>query len=423
MADKTANQHQAGQDASRFPGLIAHSGTAGTADTSGTAEIVRVGANPATGALYVQDLAGGAGTSNVVLVGGTLNLGTVEVSAQSGGTNVNVVTGTQQTLGTVGIVNSGTLGEVTLVPTVTTVSNLTNGSVRLTVGTITTGSLTDVTNLYSGSVRMTVGTITTGSITDLATIYNLNKGTITRVETGTLAEVTLVPTVTTVSNVTNGTVRISVGTITTGSLSNVAMLNAGTVVIPTGTITTGSLTNLASLHTGTIQSVSEVVKGTTTLVSTVTTLSNLTTGSIVVTSGTLGSVGALAQVHNAGTIQAGTVQINSKPVTTLVSHGTLGTAGGSFFATISAASGVGTNHWVTNVDVVMQSGTADVRILAGTAIAGTGVIAAGFFPGPGGGIAKHFMPAFSAGANSELTYHFVGAGTAFITVNYFKTLT
>ena len=407
MADKTANQHQAAQDASRFPAVIAHSGTLGTADTAGTAEIVRVGANPTTGALYVQDLAGASGTSNVILVGGTLNLGTVVVSSSSGGTLVNVATGTQQTLGTVGVVNSGTLGEVTLVPTVTTVSNLTNGSVRLTVGTITTGSLTDVTNLYSGSVRMTVGTITTGSLTNVAMLHagtidtltsvsNVVKGTITRVETGTLAEVTLVPTVTTVSNLTNGSVRLTVGT-----------------------LTTGSLTNLASLHTGTIQSVSEVVKGTITYIPTVESVNGLGTLNYL---GTLIN-GTLAQVTSVSNLAAGTVQLNSKPVTTLVSHGTLGTAGGSFFATISAASGVGTNHWVTNVDVVMQSGTADVRVLSGTAIAGTGVMVAGFFPGPGGGIAKNFTPAFSAGANSELTYHFVGAGTAFITVNYFKTLT
>ena len=322
MADKTANQHQAAQDASRFPGLIAHSGTAGTADTSGTAEIVRVGANPTTGALYVQDLAGASGTSNVVLVGGTLNLGTVEVSAQSGGTNVNVVTGTQQTLGTVGVVNSGTLGQVTLVPTVTTVSNLTNGSVRLTVGTLTTGSLT----------------------------------------------------------------------------------------------------NLASLHTGTIQSVSEVVKGTTTLVSTVTTLSNLTNGSVNILTGTLQSsgtttgVGVVTSVTN---LAAGTVQLNPVPVPTMLMHGTQGTAGGSFFATISAASGAGTKHYISGVDIVMESGTADVRVLTGTAIQGTGVLTAGKFPA-GGGIHKQWLPAFATGTNSELTYHFVGAGTAFIHVDYWK---
>ena len=67
----------------------------------------------------------------------------------------------------------------------------------------------------------------------------------------------------------------------------------------------------------------------------------------------------------------------------------------------------------------MQSGTADVRVLAGTVIQGTGVLAAGQFP-PGGGISPVINPAFATGTNSELIYHFVGAGTAFITTRYWK---
>lgn len=316
------------QDRNRFPTLIGVSGTVGTADANGTADIVNISVDPATGAMHTKAI----GASAADPTSGTIN-----------------------TIGTIGSISD--VGKVH------------------NAGTIAAGSLGNVAMLHAGTID---------AVTSVA---NLVKGTLTKLEGGTLGEVT---------NLNSGTVRISVGT-----------------------ITTGSLTNIASLHTGTIQSVSEVVKGTTTLVSTVTTVSNLTTGSIVITSGTLGSVAAVAQIHNAGTIQAGTVQINARPVTTVLSHGTLGTAGGSFFATISAASGVGTNHFVSNVDIVMQSGTADVRVLAGTAIQGTGVIAAGKFP-EGGGISKHFNPAFNAGANSELTYHFVGAGTAFITVNYWK---
>lgn len=329
------------QDQNRAFTLIGVGGTAGTADASGTADIVQIGVNQTTGAMFVQDLSGASGTTNVLIVGGTLDAGTVVVGSIA---NVGVIhnAGTLAAgANNIGDVDIAT-GTVTLLSTVTTVSNLTSGSVRMTVGTLTTGSLTDVANLYSGSVRMTIGTLTTGS-----------------------------------------------------------------------------LTNLASLHTGTIQSVSEVVKGTTTLVSTVTTVSNLTTGSIVVTSGTLGSVAAVAQVHNAGTIQAGTVQINPDPVPTMLVLGTLGTAGGSFFATISAASGAGTKHFISGVDIIQQSGTADVRVLTGTGIQGTGVLAAGWF-GPSGGISKVFNPAFETGTNSEITYHFVGAGTAFIHVSYWK---
>ena len=67
----------------------------------------------------------------------------------------------------------------------------------------------------------------------------------------------------------------------------------------------------------------------------------------------------------------------------------------------------------------MQSGTADVRVLAGTAINGTGAIAAGQFPA-GGGMVDQYTPPFDAGTNSEITYHFVGAGSAYITVKYWK---
>lgn len=115
----------------------------------------------------------------------------------------------------------------------------------------------------------------------------------------------------------------------------------------------------------------------------------------------------------------GTIQVDAKPIRTVVSQGVLGTAGGSFFGTLSAASGAGTNHYVTGYQVVGQSGSADIRLLSGTGITGTGVIAAGFTV-PGGGFARDIANPFSAGANSELTYHFVGAGTAFITVHYFK---
>ena len=72
MGLKTATQHNAAIDAQKIAALTAVSGTAGTADTSGTSEIVRVGANPDTGALYVQDLSGVSGTTNVSVVDGTV---------------------------------------------------------------------------------------------------------------------------------------------------------------------------------------------------------------------------------------------------------------------------------------------------------------------------------------------------------------
>src|SRR3990167_8896602 len=84
-------------------------------------------------------------------------------------------------------------------------------------------------------------------------------------------------------------------------------------------------------------------------------------------------------VVSAGTIYAGTTQINPTPTITPLIQGTLGTAGGSLFGTLSAASGAGTKHYVSGLSVVVNSGTADVRVLAGTSIQGTGVLAAGAF--------------------------------------------
>ena len=85
-------------------------------------------------------------------------------------------------------------------------------------------------------------------------------------------------------------------------------------------------------------------------------------------------------VVSGGTILAGTLQINPVPTPTMLTFGTLGTAGGSLFGTLSSASGAGTKHYVSDVDIVINSGTVDVRVLAGTSIQGTGVLAGGKFP-------------------------------------------
>src|SRR3990172_2848056 len=95
------------QDENQVFALIAHSGTAGTSDT------IRVVADSA-GNLGVN-IAGTepielvAGTINRVSTVGTLELGSVVINGtptvSNLGTNVNIVTGTQKTLGTVGTVS------------------------------------------------------------------------------------------------------------------------------------------------------------------------------------------------------------------------------------------------------------------------------------------------------------------------------
>ena len=242
------------QDQNRFPTLIGVGGTAGTADAAGTADIVQIGVNQTTGAMYVQDLSGASGTTTVQMVSGTLNVGTVVVSSQTGGTNVNVVTGTITTgsLSNVAVLNAGTV----VVPT----------------GTITTGSLTNIAMVHAGTHVHPSGTVTAivaGTQNTLGTV-----GVVNNLVTGTLAALT---TVTTVSNITNGSVNILTGT----------LQSSGTT---TGVGVVTSVTNLAA---GTVTAVNNIVGGTVTALALGTVKVNHTpVGSILVYSNTLGTAGA-----------------------------------------------------------------------------------------------------------------------------------
>lgn len=108
-----------------------------------------------------------------------------------------------------------------------------------------------------------------------------------------------------------------------------------------------------------------------------------------------------------------------RPSSTILTASALGTAGGSQFGTLSAASGAGTKHYVTGLQVVMSDGTADIYLGFGTALTGGSVLARGKFT-PGGGIARDFTYPMASGTNSEICYEFAGAGTAYIAVNYWK---
>lgn len=243
-------------DDNQVPTVMGVVGTLGTADTAGTAKSIPIGVNPATGAMYVEDLSGASGTTNVQMVSGTLNVGTVVVSSSSGGTTVNVATGTQQTLGTVGVVNNlvtGTLASVGTLPGVGVVSNLTNGSVVMTVGTMTTGSLSNVAMLNAGTVNASLVS-NTGTIPLITTVSNLTNGSV-NILTGTT---TLVSTVTTVSNLTNGTVRINythAGSVLLyrNTLGTAGAAFWGTLVAPVGAGTFLYVTRISVVgHTGTV---------------------------------------------------------------------------------------------------------------------------------------------------------------------------
>src|SRR3990167_9507338 len=150
----TGYPYNALQDASQFPSLLVASGTAGTSDTTGTAEAIRVGGNPATGAIYVQDLSGASGTTNVQIVGGTLNAGTVTTTlALNTGTITTIVAGTQNTLGTVGVVN-----------------NLVKGTITKLEG----GTLGELTNIVGGTIGTILGIGGTVNVAGAAAGTNVN---------------------------------------------------------------------------------------------------------------------------------------------------------------------------------------------------------------------------------------------------------
>lgn len=169
--------------------------------------------------------------------------------------------------------------------------------------------------------------------------------------------------------------------------------------------------------------ISNVVAGTTSRIGTILnvdkgTITRIEGGSLVITGGTTNiTTGSI--VVTVGTITAGTFRQQFQPVNQVTSYGTLATAAGSAFGTISGTSGAGTKHIVSGLSIVVNTGTADVRLLIGSAITGGSVLAAGAFV-PSAGIVRDFNPPIESGTNSELIYHFVGAGTAFITVQYWK---
>jgi len=270
-----------------------------------------------------------------------------------------------------------------------------NEGTQTTVKTTTDGVNGEIQHVRIDGGTYNAGTPTIGSMANLGVIHNA--GTLAN---GSLANIGIIHnagSIAALPNLPGGTMNLIT------RIGNVGTLESGSVAItafPSG----GTLLNLA---TGTLASV--------------TTLTNLTIGSVHMTVGTMttGSLANVTQIHNAGTLQAGTLQINPIPIITPLIQGTLGTAGGSLFGTLSAASGAGTKHYISGYSIVVQSGTPDVRILTGTAIQGTGVLTAGQFP-PGGGIARDLNPPFVTGTNSEIIYHFVGAGSAFIVVNYWK---
>src|SRR3990167_3689580 len=491
-----------------IPAVMGVVGTLGTADTGGTSETLPVGVNPATGAMYVEDLSGALGTTNVLVVGGTLNAGTV---VQSSGTttlvstvttlsnltngSVNVLTGTIQNSGTVtgvGVVSVLTVGTVggKAASGAAAVSNPvliwgtdsggtvysplldTAGNYQIDVITVPQVSIGTIPQVSVGTLptlNVTTGTITTGSLSNIGQVHNAgtlaaggnNIGDVD-VATGT---VTLLSTVTTLSNLTNGSVNVLTGTIqnsgTTTGVGVVSALTVGTIggkaasgaaavanpVLIGGTdsggtvyvplVTTGGIL-AANMPTGTVTTGTILSSGTTTGVGVV---SNLTNGSINVLTGTIQSagtttgVGVVSNLTNGsinvltGTVTSvtnlagGTVQINKTTVQIGTPFVVRGTTGAAVWGTIIAASGAGTKQYVSRSSIIVEAGTVDCAItyvgVGGSE--GAGVLERGKFV-PSAGITNNHDPVISSGTNGTIGYWMGGAGTAIFTINYWQTI-
>ena len=197
----------------------------------------------------------------------------------------------------------------------------------------------------------------------------------TNLANGTLAIVT------TVSNLTNGSVNLLTGTVT--SVTSVANIVAGTL------LNSGTTTGV-----GVVSSLSELVKGTVT---------NLVSGTI----------NALAS----GTITAGTVRLNATPAgSTIISTHVLGTAGGTTLGTLLASAGAGTFVYLAGLSIVARSGTPDVAIMDNVA-GSTGQVCLLVDNLLQGRYCQNFNPVLSTVAAGTLAYMVIN-GTADLTVNY-----
>lgn len=503
------------QDNNQVFALIAHSGTAGTAETvrlvansSGQLQTTASVSAPGTQIVQGADASGAASTNDPVLMGGTDAGGTVyAMKVDTNGvvqTNASLAldTGTLTTgsLANIGQVhNAGTVnalpdlpgGTVDLVTRIGNIGTIESGTVTTTLelntGTITTGSLSNIATLHNGTVVVSslpnanVASGTQQTLGTVGVVNNLVTGTVNRVNNGTLSLVSTVSSVTNVANVTKGTITrvengtigqvtsLSVGTIGGKAASGAAasqnpVFIAGTdaggtvyglkvdtngvlqtsasLALDSGTITTGSLANIATLHNGTVvvsalnddlnggtidlvsqanvsvgTFTADIPGGTMDLVSTVSSVTNLAAGTITAVNSLPDLPGGTVDLLS--NIAGGTVQVNQVPVNSVTSTHVLGT-GGTIFGTLLAPTGAGTTLYLAGISIVGHSGTCDYAITNNVAgSTGNGVFARGFFA-PGGGIMREFDPPINMGTNGTIAYLVNGNGTASFTANYWK---
>lgn len=155
MSEVVNAAHNDGQN--QAYSIIGVIGTLGTADVKGTAQTLPIGVNPDTGAMYVDVM-------DTEFNVGTLNLGTINKV----GTVSEITNGTiRVTAGTISVNTLGTIASGSIAVTSGT-GIITNGSIVVTSSTISAGTMqlsgTPNVNVIGGSIAVTVGTMNTGTI-------------------------------------------------------------------------------------------------------------------------------------------------------------------------------------------------------------------------------------------------------------------
>lgn len=317
-------------DGNQVPTVTGVIGTLGTADTKGTSLALPMSVDPSTGAAYVYNL-GPAGTTqaagtqdvNLLQIGGTPVSGqmydsantAIKVNVVAGGAGGGVAQLQVRNAAATAWVDVG-YASTTYVP-ITSMGGTLNAA---TVGTVTGVGI--VSNLTQGSINITAGTIGAATINTIGTLTNL----------------------------VNGTIQNS-GTVT--GVGVVSMLTGGTV--------------------------------------------------------------------NSATINAGTIRDDGRSARNILSYGTTFGATAASYATLvgSAVVGVGTSLWVNDISIVNSAGTVTSLVGFGTVLNGTSVLVKGNF-GPQGGIEKSYSKAVNAGmTNSDLVCYVASAGTIDVSVSYF----
>lgn len=340
---------------------------------------------------------------------GTITSGSIVVTAgteiiTSG--SITVVAGTIGTVGAVGqIHNAGTIQGGTI-------GQITNGSIVVTAGTMALSSPGTIT---SGTVAINAGTIGGKAASGAAAVANpvqiagtdsggsIYSPLIDIAGAGTISGVGTLPGIGVVSNLTNGSIKITAGT-----------TNAGTLDLVTTVTTVSNLTN------GSIKVTAGTIADATVRVGTI---NSGTINAGTINSGTINAGTINSGTINAGTINAGTFSLNPIPTKLIATIGSVwGTSSGTAGTLVAAPTG-GSAIYLNDISIVNEgTSTLTAGLSFGTNQQGTLVIARAAMAG-NGGIEKPFPAANSGnGTQFPLVMWTTGSGTASFTASYFISL-